>query len=407
MNNGRVNNYSVRKKKVLILTATFPTLANPTSGTFIYEQVKALIDFIDLVVIVPIQFLYPLKRYEKRRYLLSKVPKRQNKDGIDIRYVKYLYVPSFIEFVSPFPVIFSVLWHIVKHRENVDIIHAHMAYVGYVGVWLGKILKKTVIVTVHGSDINIGTQNLPEYRLRKKRIIWALKNCKKVIAVSKALKKKIVALGIPEGKVVFVPNIFDNKKFYPMDRKEAIKQVNAPTANKIILYVGNLVPIKGLEYLIDAISILVKTRNDFLLVMVGDGESRSLIERKINELNLNNHIRLIGRRPHNEIPYWMNACDIFVMSSLNEGWPTVISEALACGKPVVATKVGGIPEIITHEKLGLLVEPNNPAAMAMALENALDKVWESKEISLYAQAYSQERITDKIFNVYKEVTNER
>src|SRR5574341_1706595 len=101
-----------QKKKVLFLTATFPNLANPMSGTFIYEQTRALTDFINLTVVVPIQHLYPLKRYKERREILSKVPDKQSRDGIDIRYVKYLYVPSFLEFFSPFPVLISVLWHI-------------------------------------------------------------------------------------------------------------------------------------------------------------------------------------------------------------------------------------------------------------------------------------------------------
>ena len=114
-------------------------------------------------------------------------------------------------------------------------------------------------------------------------------------------------------------------------------------------------------------------------------------------------VKLVGGRAHDEIPIWMNACDLFVLPSLRESFGVVQIEAMACGKPVVATYNGGSEEIITSADYGLLCEPANPGELAEKILIALDKEWDCDKIGEYAEQFTWENITEEIVAVYKSV----
>lgn len=123
----------------------------------------------------------------------------------------------------------------------------------------------------------------------------------------------------------------------------------------------------------------------------------------MDKLGLNGRILLLGRRPHDEIPMWMNASDIFVLPSLGEGFPTVIPEALACGKPVIGTRVGGVPEALADPNVGILVDSRDSLALANAILTALKKKWQTEIIVNYAKRYSWGKIVEKILEIYQAV----
>jgi glycosyltransferase involved in cell wall biosynthesis len=114
-------------------------------------------------------------------------------------------------------------------------------------------------------------------------------------------------------------------------------------------------------------------------------------------------VKLLNSVPKNQLNYWMNACNLFVLPSLNEGNPTVMFEALGCGKPFIGTKVGGVPEIINSEEYGLLVEPANPSDLAEKIMMALDREWDADKILAYSEQYSWENIAREIMRVYDQV----
>ncbi len=128
-----------------------------------------------------------------------------------------------------------------------------------------------------------------------------------------------------------------------------------------------------------------------------------ILEGLIEESELGQYVLLAGARPHTEIPLWLNAADIFVLPSLNEGNPTVMFEALGCGKPFVGTRVGGVPEVITSEEYGLLVEPGDADALAEKIMLALNREWNREAILEYAARYSWETIGKEIADVYSKV----
>ena len=144
-------------------------------------------------------------------------------------------------------------------------------------------------------------------------------------------------------------------------------------------------------------------RKDILCFIGGSGRLKDKLQKMINELNLQDYIKLIGFVPDELLPIWINAADVFVLPSLSEGNPTVMFECLGCGKPFVGTRVGGTPEVIANEKLGILVEPKNPEQLADAILRALNKEWDKDYILNYAKQFTWDEIAKNIVGVYDEI----
>ncbi|PKP60273.1 MAG: glycosyltransferase family 4 protein [Candidatus Altiarchaeales archaeon HGW-Altiarchaeales-2] len=296
----------------------------------------------------------------------------------------------------------STLKLISEKNINFDLIHAHFIYyAGYVGAKLKERYKKPLIITGHGTDV----YELPfRFKNFEKMAKYALGNADYVTTVSKSNYEKLIELGVDKEKVTVIPNSYDKNIFKPIpeDCKEGL---NIPKNKKIILSVGMLEEIKGHEYLIKAMRKVIDKELDVLCFMVGSGQLKSKLQRLINNLNLDDYVKLVGAKPHDEIPIWMNACDLFVLPSLNESFGVVQIEAMACGKPVVATRNGGSEEIVINEKLGYLVEAKNPGEMTEKILLALNNEWDKEYILNYVKKFRSDEIAKETFKVYEKVIN--
>jgi glycosyltransferase involved in cell wall biosynthesis len=294
--------------------------------------------------------------------------------------------------------------YIKKYRIEFDIIHAHFIYPqGYVAVKLGKKFNKPVIITAHGHDI----YDMP-FRDNKwyKKIKWILDESNHVITVSEKNRRILVEkLKIRDKKITVIPNGFNSQKFNNISQKESREKIKFFENKKIILCIANQNPIKGQEYLIKAMKMVVEKRQDVICFIIGGGSLTKEFDRLINKLNLKNYIKILGLKQHKEIPLWMNSADLFVLPSLNEGNPTVMFEALGTGLPFIGSNVGGIPEIITSEDYGLLVEPANSKNLAEKIIIALNKKWEKDLIRKYAQQFSWDDIARQTLDIYELVKN--
>jgi teichuronic acid biosynthesis glycosyltransferase TuaC len=148
---------------------------------------------------------------------------------------------------------------------------------------------------------------------------------------------------------------------------------------------------------------IAKTNPNTLCLIGGPGEQKNRLEQKIKQLRLQDSVRLVGAIAHHEVYLWMHACDLFVLPSLSEGLPVVHLEAMACGKPVVATYNGGSEEIITSEEYGLLCQPENSKELAEKILLALNKKWDSEKILNYSQRFSWHNIAEETLQVYENV----
>lgn len=284
-----------------------------------------------------------------------------------------------------------------ENNIEFDLIHSHFTWsCGYVGAKLKEKYNVPLVITAHGFDI----YKLPFKDLDwQRKIQYVLSSADYIITVSKNNSDYIKKLNV-DTPVKILPNGYKDDLFYPMNQLQCKRKLNLPLNNKIILNVGNLSEVKGHKYLIEAMKEIVKFRKDVLCIIIGEGKLRNTLQRQINNNGLSKFIKLVGRRPHSEIPIWINACDLFVLPSLNEGNPTVMFECLGCGKPFIGTNVGGVPEIIKSNDHGLLTDAGNSHKLAEKIKTALDKKWDGKKIVNYAEKYKWKNIAEEIQQIY-------
>jgi glycosyltransferase involved in cell wall biosynthesis len=157
--------------------------------------------------------------------------------------------------------------------------------------------------------------------------------------------------------------------------------------------------------LVESMKEVVSERNDVFCYIGGSGPLRRELEARVSELGLHKHVRILGFVPEDELVYWFNSADLFVLPSLSEGNPGVMFEALGCGTPVVATRIGGIPEVINSEEYGVLTDAGDSHKLAKTLLNALDKNWNHEKILSYASRFSWENNASAMKGVYDEITS--
>jgi len=375
---------------MLYLTRLFPNPVNRLYGSF----VKEFIQFIahknrgKLVVISPIPYTFYIKNFKK-------IPRTLVENGIKIYYIPYLNIPKrkfcYIESWT-YLVAISNLMRKVIYDYDIDIIHAHQIFPdGYVALKIGNKFRKPVLITIHGE--------LPELiKANKYKYLSCLKKADAIITIAKFQKTIIEKYHIRSQKIYVIPNGFNPFLFKPFPKKNSSGQ-------KIAVYIGHLYPPKGLPYLIEAVPRIIKKIPNFKLIIVGDGVLRSNLVNLANKLGISEKVTFVGSKNREKIPLWLNIADILVLPSLKEGFPTVLPEAIACGVPVVSTKIYGIPEIISDE-VGILVPPANHKALAEAIIRAFKIDWDKNRFKEIAQKYSLEFLAEKMLKIYKDIINE-
>jgi glycosyltransferase involved in cell wall biosynthesis len=284
-------------------------------------------------------------------------------------------------------------------RGKFDVFHGQaMIHDGLAAVLLGKIFNRPSVVTAIGSDIHTIKKNSLVY----KATLFVLRKATLITTVSADLKQRIVEMGIDERKIIVAPNGVDPQFHKNRSFIDVRQRMNIPPDAKVFGFVGRLIPIKDPMTLLTAFAHLLKQRNDLYLIFVGGGELKDALLQEAKRLNVAAHVRLTeGMVSPHEVPDYMEAFDFLCLSSLGEGWPNVILEAMACGKPVIGTNVGGVPEAIAGEDYGLIVPPQDPVAMADAMRKALDIPWNREDIARYARENSWEKVGARYHEIYR------
>lgn len=385
--------------KILVLSSLFPSPASPNSGIFIKEQLKEIKKLCSVIgVISPVPWLSDRN---------GKSIREEWEDTIIYR-PRFFTIPKFTIYLNGFFYFISVYFFLRKMKEliNFEILHVHFAYpAGFAGALLGKILKKKVVLTVRGTDIN----SFPRNPLLRILIKYTLKNVEEIISVSDALKTKVSNMGIEVSKITVIPNGVNLDLFSPIPKRDARKELGLDRHCKIILFVGNFEKVKGLDFLLRAFkgignsNIIDKT----ILVLIGTGSLYNVINKMIDDYGIQDRVMLKSYIPHEGIPLWMNASDVLCLTSLSEGRPNVLYEAIACGIPVVATDVGGISEIIVSKELGELIPSKSVNDIQDALLRVLKKEWDAQSIRNYALPHSMASYSKKVVDVYHKCLTSR
>jgi len=287
-------------------------------------------------------------------------------DGIKVFNAPTLNIKGlrgFIFFISATLKLMSIV-----RNNKIDLVHAHFIMPpGFIAVICKAFLGVKTAVTIHGSDIFV----LARKNLLRNIIKYILGKSDYVFVVSDSIKDEVLKLGIDgiENKLQITYNAVDIQKFRPDQKSDFKEEMHIDPLKPVILFVGNLVWQKGVEYLIRAKEFL---NEDAEIIIVGDGplfeEYKAIVEFE----NIDG-IKFTGARK--DIENIMPAADIFVLPSLSEGRPSVILEAMASGKPIIATRVGGVPELVNDE-IGILINPEDSVGLA----EAINKLLQDKEL---------------------------
>ena len=393
--------------KILVITNLFPYPGNETRGNFITNRLKALkkfnVDFNVFGTISQDSLFAKVFRKITGSARQEKYGDYYEIDGIRYNYLSFdrrLY-DIFSEYVLKKDYTLEYAKELANKKyksfvqEKYDLIHAHGMFnppAGLVAKLLSQKLNIPYVVTCHGSDINLLMENAKEL------YIDVLGNADKVIFVSNALLNKAKSLSYSGTNAVVIPNGIDPKIFKPLDKEKIKKELGLN--KKVVGYVGNLKYVKRADKFSEIFeNIALKQEVEFLVV--GDGELRENVEKECRQKSLK--VKFVGRVPNDEVPYYMNAMDVMILPSRNEGWPCVVLEAQACGVAVVGSSNGGIPEAIGDG--GMVVEEgeNFEKRFAEAVINLLENPIDSNYLRERALKYSWENVVKKEVEVYEEV----
>jgi glycosyltransferase involved in cell wall biosynthesis len=290
------------------------------------------------------------------------------------------------------------LYRIIK-KHHPDIIHTHGYKTNILGLLIAKPLGIPIVTTVHGLYKD-STKIIPTLELSLK----LLKYFHTIIAVSDNIKAQLENLNIPSKKIITIRNVPpSNDRGLSTNHSQFREEFGIPFNTKLIGFIGRLDKVKGCDYLIKAVSELAKRGLNFCLVIVGDGPERESLNSLVEDLGLQKQIYFCGFRDDTTNVY--QSLDLFVLPSLNEGIPLAMLEAMSQGVPVIATRVGGVPEVIQDGVNGLLVPPVDPRALAEAMVESLSKTDEAAKRACEANRkiydeYSVDKWMEKIQNIY-------
>jgi glycosyltransferase involved in cell wall biosynthesis len=365
--------------RVLVVSKIFPNAKSPAAAPFNRQQFSALARrpgvSVEVLATLPWFPGSSLVKKWSRASEADGVPRTDVIAGLPVCHPRTLYVPRLPALSAPLYAA-SLLPEVARRRGQVDVVLGSFAYPdGAAAVALGRFLKAPVVVKVHGSDLNvIGQMRGPRAILRQ-----ALPRVDRLVVVSKPLAEVAAELGVPREHIDVIGNGVDGEVFQPRDRRAAQKALDLPHGQKWLVYVGRLEKTKGVLDLLEAFASLAASHPEISLALVGDGAARAECEAAARPFG--DRVRLPGVQPLDRVATWMAACDALVLPSWAEGTPNVLLEALASGRRVVATNVGGCPDVVSEPALGELVPAREPAALAAALVSAASTSYDPADIA--------------------------
>lgn len=390
--------------RLIVYCSLFPSVAAPTAGTFIRERMFRVGKRIPIVVVAPqawspfdalIRRFRPGFRPMARRHELM--------DGVEVHRPLWLSLPGIGKRFDGWLMAACTERCVrrVHRRFRATAIDAHFLYPdGWAATRIARRLGLPSTITIRGSKDEwlIGTSR--ETGLRQ-----AVARATKLFAVSQALARNVAhALGAAPSKVEVIGNGVDAERFAPVDRAEARRRLHLPPDAPVLIGVGNLIPSKGFQRVIALLPRLRERHPGLVYLIVGAGELRASLEAQARECGVADSVRFCGRQPQEALRWFYGAADVFVLATEFEGWANVFLEAMACGLPVVTTRVGGNAEVVAQPLTGELVDWWDADAFGEAIERALTRRWDRDAIVAYARANGWDRRVEQLVLEFTRLT---
>jgi glycosyltransferase involved in cell wall biosynthesis len=357
--------------KVTVVTPVFPLPIQPYRGHSEYQILLALSKHADVNVLCPFP-RYPSwfrPRFDYRQPDLSYCP-----PGVPTRYFEYPALPGVTRCING--LVCAKYLEAYFREDTPDVAYNFWLYPeGYATVVAARRVGIPSIVCSIGSDLNRIADPASKWLTRV-----AMNRATLVATKGEYLRQQAIRMGIDAAKVINVLNGCDSNVFYLADRSAARAQLGLDKKTELVLFVGRMDTRKGILELLDALASLVRHRPNLRLAYIGDGPDGQQLRHKAKHLALEDRIVLLNSCPSGKVARWLAAANLLALPSYAEGCPNAVIEALNCGRPVVATHVGGIPELVS-EKSGILIPPRNSRVLADAIDIALGRNWDERLIS--------------------------
>jgi teichuronic acid biosynthesis glycosyltransferase TuaC len=360
--------------RIAVATHFFPSSSQPMRGRPIYEITKALAKTADVQVFCVDPTYLRLALLQPRTFVHRDVDATYVVTGVKVEYMQYSALPVISRLLNGYNCGRVLLPRLRKFHPDV-IIGYNVYPEGFGAVAAARELGIPVVIGALGSDV-LRNRNY----FARELIAWTIGNASIVIAVSDDLRERVMQWGVPPEKCLTIHNGCDFDIFRPASRETARVELNLDPTAEVVVFIGRFVPLKGLRELFEAAAILRTSRPHLHVVCIGEGPLDQELRKRASQPDLAGHVSFAGVANPHEISRWLAASNVFCLPSYSEGCPNVVIEALSCGRPVVASNVGGIPELL-DSRCGILVPPKNAQQLAQGLSRALDYPWNQEEIA--------------------------
>jgi glycosyltransferase involved in cell wall biosynthesis len=378
----------------VVLSTLFPSAQEPLAGLFIRERMFRVARLLPVTVVAP-QAWFPFQGLLRRWRPGYRPTKSRHEwmDNVEVFRPRFLSLPGVMRRWDGFFMALGAL-HCLRRLARagrLDVIDAHFGYPdGYAASLLARWLRLPFTVTLRGTE----PRHAADPALRP-RLAAALRGANRVFAVSGSLRQVAHSLGVPPERTAVVGNGVDLERFAPLTREEARQRLAIPSDAQVLISVGALVERKGFHRVIDALPALIERFPRLQYLVVGgaspEGDIGERLRAQAAAAGLQDVVRFFGPLQPDALRVPLSAADVFVLATSNEGWANVFLEAMACGLPIVTTRVGGNAEVVSDPELGMLVPSGDRDALVDALAEALRHRWDRDRIRRHAEANGWER----------------
>ncbi len=385
----------------LVLSGTFPSRLSPWLGTYNRRQMECLARLCRLTLVNPLRWTWFVK---------GRVPWALAKgsddvlEGIELFHPVLWHLPGMATGRTWHAVVKAAKRALADGQERrFDLVMGTFGYpYGYAARQLAGEMGLPYAVKVRGSDLH----SLPATGSVREHTAEALRDADAVVAVSSNLAEIARELGAPPERVHLLTNGIDADAFTLVPREEARAQLGLDPARRLVLYVGYLRRVKGIDILVDSLDAGAPgfPAEDTDVVIAGQGPLQWWMRRRLRG-RPPGRVRMLGHIGRKEVALYMNAADVFVLPSRNEGCPNVVLEALCCGTPVAAARVGAVPDLL-DEGCGVISEPQNPRGLAEAIGRALGTEWDRAAIRARVEGMSWQANAQRLHDILRNIVSE-
>lgn len=376
------------KIKTVLFSTLYPSSVRPLHGIFVETRLRELLKTgeVETRVIAPVPW-FPFKHAAFGEYAqMAATPLMAERNGVQVHHPRYLLPPKIGQNIAPYVLAAGALptfRRLITEGFDFDLIDSHFVYPdGVAASIIARKLGKPFVCTARGSDITLYRQ----FDKPRSLITKTLRQSRGNIGVCADLVEQMIELGARREDSHALRNGVDLKRFTVIDQQQARQHLGLRPKGLLLVSVGHLIERKGHDLVIR----MLTEFPDAYLVIIGSGPKHDELQSLVAELSLGSRVHFAGQQPNETLKYWFSAADALVLASSKEGWANVLLESMACGTPVVATRVNGTPEVVTSAVAGQMASVRDVPHLCGALRALLTNYPDRAEVRRYAEDFSWE-----------------